>query len=190
LKKRPLPDSTSHPSVGTEGDLTARAKSRKSLDALHLTRANVETLVLSMSDLQKWGYIVEVPEGPGGDRPSGEGEIIKCERCSQPFMVKQRPEADECLYHWGRLYNRSLNGAPRSCLSLDVVCLMALQARKRVSIVVAHDLWLKVKDVFVVRMSSMNPSQRIYIPGTAFLSLDRHRSCLGMMQQLVHQTPL
>jgi RNA exonuclease 1 len=73
-----------------------------------------------MVDLQKWGYIVDIPDGPGGDRPSEEGKIAKCERCAQPFMVKRMEEADECLYHWGKPYTRSMNGR-HGFLSCDVL---------------------------------------------------------------------
>lgn len=113
LKRRPVPDSLSHPSVGTEADLQARAESRKSLDALRLTRAHLEPFVLSMADMQKWGYFVEVPDSPGGDQPSLEGKIAKCERCTQPFLVKRREEADECIYHWGKPITAKMNGEPQ-----------------------------------------------------------------------------
>lgn len=100
----------SHPSVGTEGELAARAEAEKSLQAVRITRAIMEPFMLSLEDLQKWGYLVEIPDGPGGHEPSLEGKIAKCERCAQPFMVKRMEEADECIYHWGKPYTTTVNG--------------------------------------------------------------------------------
>lgn len=63
-----------------------------------------------MEDMRKWGYFVEIPEGPGGKEPSIEGKIATCERCNQPFQVKRKEEADECIYHWGKPYTKKMNG--------------------------------------------------------------------------------
>jgi RNA exonuclease 1 len=110
LKRRPVPDSLSHTSVGTESELLARAESRKTLDSLRLTYEILEPYVLSISDLVTWGYFVQIPEGTGGDNPSQEGKVAKCERCTQPFLVKRQEEADECIYHWGKPYTTKING--------------------------------------------------------------------------------
>ncbi|EEB98479.1 hypothetical protein MPER_02002, partial [Moniliophthora perniciosa FA553] len=101
---------SSHSSVGTEAEITARAEAQKSLKALRLTRENLEPHIIPLLDLEKWGYIVKIPDGPGGDEPSKEGQMAKCERCGEPFMVKRDPKSDECLHHWGRLYTRTING--------------------------------------------------------------------------------
>jgi RNA exonuclease 1 len=110
LKRRAIPDTLSHTSVGTEGDLKAREESRAALDSLRLTREHLASLILKKSQMQDWGYVVDIPEGPGGDKPSEEGGIRNCERCSKPFIVKRMEEAEECLYHWGRPFTKSLNG--------------------------------------------------------------------------------
>ncbi|KAI0960284.1 hypothetical protein AcW1_004836 [Taiwanofungus camphoratus] len=120
LKRRPFPDSTSHPSVGTESDIATREEARKKIDALRLTASHLEHHVLSVDDMKKWGYIVEIPSGVGGDRPSEEGSVKTCERCGQPFKVKRREEADQCLYHWGKPFSTKANGEKRrvySCCS-------------------------------------------------------------------------
>ena len=57
-----------------------------------------------------WGYVVDIPEGPGGDKPSEEGGVMKCERCKQPKQVRRMEEAEECLYHWGRLLTKKVSG--------------------------------------------------------------------------------
>jgi RNA exonuclease 1 len=110
LKRRPPPDSLSHPSVGTEGDLQTREELRKSSESVHLTRSHLESLILTVKDLQKWGYVVEVPEGPGGDKQHEEGGVKPCVRCSQMFAVKKVAEAEECDYHWGRPLTTSVQG--------------------------------------------------------------------------------
>jgi RNA exonuclease 1 len=112
VKNRPIPDSPSHPSVGTEGDLQNRTNTRKSLDSLRLTPTHLEPLVMSLEDMRIWGYIVDTPDGPGNEKPTEEGGVAKCERCAQPFKVKRAEEAEECLYHWGKPYMTHVNGKP------------------------------------------------------------------------------
>lgn len=99
-----------HPSVGTEAEIAAREETRKKMEALRLSRAHLEPYVLALQELKDWGYIVEIPSGPGGDRPSDEGSIKKCDRCSQQFKVKRREEADECIYHYGKPFTTRANG--------------------------------------------------------------------------------
>ncbi|KAG6869278.1 hypothetical protein C0993_000031 [Termitomyces sp. T159_Od127] len=110
LKRRPIPDSLAHDSVGTEADLAARAEARRSRQALRLTRAHLEPHLMSTDDLQSWGYFLDVPEGPGGSEPSLEGKVAKCERCAQPFLVKRREDADQCVYHWGKPFTTKAGG--------------------------------------------------------------------------------
>jgi RNA exonuclease 1 len=126
LKRRSPPDSLSHPSVGTEGDLQAREELRKISKSIHLTRSHLDPLVLTLEDLQQWGYIVEVPEGPGGDRPHEEGGVKPCVRCSQMFVVNKIVDAEECNYHWGRPLTTTVQGkfAPKASRNL-YDCLMA-----------------------------------------------------------------
>ncbi|KAF8974468.1 ribonuclease H-like domain-containing protein [Flammula alnicola] len=110
LKRRTTPTSINHPSVGTEADIAARAEAQRSLDSLHLSSDLLESLIHPVTDLQQWGYFVEIPPGPGGEQPSIEGKIAKCERCTQYFLVKHLEEADKCVYHWGKPYNTRANG--------------------------------------------------------------------------------
>jgi RNA exonuclease 1 len=100
-----------HSSVGTELELAKREEDRKKLESLKITVSHLEPYILSQDELRQWSYIVEVPDGPGGDRPSEEGSIMKCERCSQQFKVKRRAEADECIFHWGKQFSSKANGS-------------------------------------------------------------------------------
>ncbi|KAG1752704.1 ribonuclease H-like protein [Suillus paluster] len=104
LKRRPIPTSTSHLSVGTEEDLAARAESRKKLDNLRVTRDLLKPLVMSLEDMQSWGFITEATNRVP------EGKIIQCERCTQSYMVKSNPTSEECHHHWGRLFTHKVNG--------------------------------------------------------------------------------
>ena len=110
LKRRPIPDSVSHPSVGTEAEVIARAEAQKSLESLRLSRELLEPLVHSADQLRTWGYFLDMPPGPGGDQPSLEEKIVKCDRCTQYFLVKPTEVADKCVYHWGKPYSTRVNG--------------------------------------------------------------------------------
>ncbi|RPD67194.1 ribonuclease H-like protein, partial [Lentinus tigrinus ALCF2SS1-6] len=113
LKRRPKPDSMSHPSVGTEAEVLAREEMRKKMQSLKLTAAQLEPYVLTLDELKQWGYIIEIPPGPGGDKPHEEGSIKTCERCTEKFMVKRRDEADHCRFHWGKPFSSKVNGEKR-----------------------------------------------------------------------------
>ncbi|GBE79712.1 ribonuclease H-like protein [Sparassis latifolia] len=113
LKKRSFPDHFSHPSVGTECDVTKREEARKKMEALRLTASQLEPYVLSVDEMRRWGYIVDIPPGSGGERSSEEGSIKTCERCRQQFKVKRAEEADECVFHWGKPYSSKVNGERR-----------------------------------------------------------------------------
>ncbi|KAI6163019.1 ribonuclease H-like protein [Pisolithus thermaeus] len=110
LKRRPIPSGVSHPSVGTEGDIAARIESQKQLSELRLTRTVVQPLVMTMETMRYWGYITEVPHGEGGSKPDAKNQVKQCERCGQSFTVRKDPKKDECYYHWGRPFTKSING--------------------------------------------------------------------------------
>lgn len=70
---------------------------------------------MSLDQMRKWGHIVDIPSSEGGSRPSEEGSVKTCDRCSTAFKVKQREEAsmDECVYHWGKAFSAKANGEKR-----------------------------------------------------------------------------
>jgi RNA exonuclease 1 len=104
------PRSVGDPTVGTEGDLAARIEAKKVVQSLRLTASHLQSYLLSREDMITWGYVVDIPEGPGGDKPSEEGGVMKCDRCKQPKQVRRMEEAEECVYHWGRLLTKKVNG--------------------------------------------------------------------------------
>ena len=89
-----------------------RVEERKKLNALRLTAEQLEPYVMSLDEMRKWGYIVDIPAGEGGSRPSEEGSVKTCERCSGAFKVKRKEEAsmDECVYHWGKAFSAKASG--------------------------------------------------------------------------------
>lgn len=110
LKRRSIPQSVGDPTVGTEGDLAARLEAKKAIQSLRLTSSHLQAYLLTKEEMSTWGYVVDIPEGPGGDKPSEEGGVMKCERCKQPKQVRRMEEAEECIYHWGRLLTKKVAG--------------------------------------------------------------------------------
>jgi RNA exonuclease 1 len=110
IKKRVAPDSASHASVGTEADIVARAKLKTAVDSLDLKPQHIEPHIMSLDDLQKWGYFISIPPGPGGDEPSQEGKPATCERCNQVYVVRKDPDMTECSYHPIKAYFKNISG--------------------------------------------------------------------------------
>ncbi|KAI0254695.1 ribonuclease H-like protein [Lactifluus subvellereus] len=116
LKKRPIPTSLNHPSVGTAGDLAARREEADALSNLRLTQAQLEPLLLTHEELQCWGYIVDILAewGPGGESPSADGHLFNCERCKMPYIVRPLDHdaaiANACIYHWGKALYQTIGG--------------------------------------------------------------------------------
>lgn len=122
LKKREKPDSPNHPSVGTNDELLEREAKKQELESLVLKKADLDPHVLSREQLQQWGFMIEPPPGPGGDKPSEEGNSLRCERCGQQFQVLPKEGARECNFHWGKkLTTRANDGNIRiySCCSRE-----------------------------------------------------------------------
>ncbi|KAL5527323.1 hypothetical protein ACEPAG_6114 [Sanghuangporus baumii] len=110
LKKRSKPTSLLHESVGTEGTLQKRRESHDKLRSLRLSPEHLASHVMNLEQLKTWGFMTEVPDGPGGQSPSDEGKIKQCDRCSKSFVVKRKENADVCVHHWGRVSAKRING--------------------------------------------------------------------------------
>ena len=110
LKKRSKPTSLSHESVGTEGTIKKLREAYDKLRSLSITARKLDPLVMSVEVMEQWGFMVKLPDGPGGSRPHDEGKIRKCERCAKQYVVKGKDEADFCTYHWGRALMSRFNG--------------------------------------------------------------------------------
>jgi RNA exonuclease 1 len=99
-----------HPSVGTNDEVIERNEKKEQLENLRLTTADIEALVLSKEKLVSWGYMVEIPDGPGGERLSETGNSMRCERCGERFQVIPDVDNKDCSYHWGKKLSVRANG--------------------------------------------------------------------------------
>jgi len=154
--------------VGTEDELKERAEKAKSLQALVLDRTRLEPLIMSQRDLENWGYMVDIPQGPGGDVPHMEGQVVKCERCSQPFQVCQTSSDTECLHHWGK--QRTIKADGKSGPPTFIVpCLLAqVKESEYIRAVLAQSA--RVRVAFTEDMSFTNHQWMTYIQGMHFHS--------------------
>lgn len=119
IKKRPKPKFLGHPSIGTQGTIEARKAEEELAKKSTVTRAQLQSARLSPEQLVQWGYLVEVPAGPGGTRVSDEGGEATCERCQTLFVVRaprspqeQEEMSHQCTFHWGRTYLNKVGGKP------------------------------------------------------------------------------
>ncbi|CAE6416047.1 unnamed protein product [Rhizoctonia solani] len=94
IKKRPKPDRLTHPSVGTNGAIEARKAEAEAAKNSTLQRAQLESALLTREQLIQWGYLVDVPAGPGGTRSEEECKTL----------------SERCTYHWGRTYVNRMGG--------------------------------------------------------------------------------
>ncbi len=113
LKRRPPATSVHH--TGTLEQDNARKARIEEEEKSRLTAERVERYLASRKDLQTYGYVVEVPEGEGGEQETEEGNVRKCERCGVDYLVHaDLSEADKvvCSYHFGRQIMEKIKGAP------------------------------------------------------------------------------
>lgn len=85
---------------------------------------------MSTDTMPQWRYMTEIPDGAGGSKPHAVGQIAKCERCGQPYMVTNTPTHDECTYHWGKPFSKTINGASAIVISSSLVSELYLQGEK------------------------------------------------------------
>lgn len=86
LKKRP-PASRSE-DTGTMESFESTLKERQEKEKGELKKERVEGFVHDEETLRKFGYLLEVPEGEGGDIPNEAGQKRVCDRCKGEFVVK------------------------------------------------------------------------------------------------------
>lgn len=114
LKKRPLAPSTlnvktiaHHPSLGTQSTYLAAQASLLAAASSPLTPEAIQPFVLSLDDLNKWGYLTSIPSTIGNSHPTSEGEESFCSRCDQSFTVPVGgldgiEILQKCWFHHGR----------------------------------------------------------------------------------------
>ncbi|KAI5481748.1 RNA exonuclease 1 [Pseudohyphozyma bogoriensis] len=92
LKKRSKP--TDEDECGTLEMDAERAKRREEEEKGRLTRARLGKFVAKRETMVQYDYVVDVPEGVGGDQSNEEGNVRKCERCGQDFIVAAEGDDD------------------------------------------------------------------------------------------------
>jgi RNA exonuclease 1 len=100
IRKRPPPTSTSHPSVGLQSAYIKVVSELNASAASRLTAPILAALVHPREELERYGYLVDVPDVEGGQRPTEEGLLKVCDRCKVEFIVGEA--GAKCWYHWGR----------------------------------------------------------------------------------------
>lgn len=85
LKKRP--PIVSEEDTGTLETDIQRQKSRQDREKGLISRARISRYVAPRETLSAYQYILDVPLGIGGDAPTEEGKVKKCERCPVEFIV-------------------------------------------------------------------------------------------------------
>jgi len=111
VKKRPVPDSPEHPSVGAEAARAQRNLMQNNVPApFTLTLEDVEPLIMNEETMRSHDVPMEVPPTPGGDQPSAYGEEKKCDRCGENSVIVHDRNLHACLFHWGRAMSVTTGG--------------------------------------------------------------------------------
>ncbi|GAA5826583.1 hypothetical protein JCM11251_002437 [Rhodosporidiobolus azoricus] len=111
LKKRPQARSVDE--TGTLENEAERMAKMKQEEEGRLTRKRVEKYVHRREMLEKFGYPMDVPPGPGGDRVTEEGNVRVCDRCGKEFVVKGKLGEEElhaCAFHFGSMITEKIAG--------------------------------------------------------------------------------
>ena len=70
-----------------------------------LTVSMAAALTMDREAMLAHDYIVEVPDGPGGNIPTEEGGSMKCERCAADYIVHgNMTEVRSSCFKLGNLY--------------------------------------------------------------------------------------
>lgn len=104
LKKRPPASSVND--TGTMEEYDARIKENEERLRTHLSLDRARLLTLDKDAMVKHDYITTVPSASGGNIPTEEGGVKKCDRCGTEFVVHGNlttAENNACRHHWGRL---------------------------------------------------------------------------------------
>ncbi|GAA6062967.1 hypothetical protein JCM10212_005726 [Sporobolomyces blumeae] len=111
LKKRP-PARSSHDAGTIEQDAERQAQRARDEEG-RLTRARTEGFVHDRATLERFGYMLDVPEGPGGDQITEQGKVRNCDRCKKEFVVQAElspADKEACAYHFGKMITEKIAG--------------------------------------------------------------------------------
>ncbi|GAA5973943.1 hypothetical protein JCM21900_006823 [Sporobolomyces salmonicolor] len=111
LKKRS--PARSADDAGTIEDEAERSTKQAEEKEGRLTRERVDKFLHDEETLAKFGYMLEVPDGLGGDNVTEVGNVRKCDRCGKEFTVKEElneTDRQACQYHYGRMVTEKVSG--------------------------------------------------------------------------------
>lgn len=86
LKKRSPP--TIEEECGTLEEEAIRLKAAEEFEKGRLTTERVRKFVSKKEILENYDYMIEVPPGRGGEEPTEEGNVRKCDRCGTEWGVR------------------------------------------------------------------------------------------------------
>lgn len=92
--------------TGTLEDYDQRQKEEDEAARSRLTVKKAAKLTMGRTAMLAQDFVLDKPPGPGGNIPTEEGGIQKCERCGINFVVHgamTEVEQHACVHHWGRL---------------------------------------------------------------------------------------
>ncbi|BGP40379.1 RNA exonuclease 3 [Rhodotorula kratochvilovae] len=111
LKKRPPARGVDD--AGTLEEETERMARAADEEKGRLTRKRVAKFVHAKEKLKQFDYVVDMPAGQGGDRPTEEGNMRTCDRCKNEFTVRGELSEDgrqACHFHFGRMVTEKIGG--------------------------------------------------------------------------------
>ncbi|GAA5942194.1 uncharacterized protein JCM15063_002039 [Sporobolomyces koalae] len=111
LKKRPSASRIEE--TGTMEEYEANLKQLEDAEQGRLTRVRVREFVHSNEKLEKFGYMLDVPAGPGGDIPHEVGQKRNCDRCKGEFVVLDKlthADRQACPHHYGKMISEKIGG--------------------------------------------------------------------------------
>lgn len=118
IKKRPLP--ILEKDTGTLEDEATRLKAAEEKEKGRLTKEKIKKYISTKEILIKYDYVVELPDGDGGDLETEEGYVRKCDRCGKDWMVKgilDEFDKTACSFHYGRMITEKLGGIKQRVFS-------------------------------------------------------------------------
>ncbi|GAA5978000.1 hypothetical protein JCM11641_004354 [Rhodosporidiobolus odoratus] len=99
--------------TGTLEDEVARQAKQAEEAKGRLTGERVSRFMHDREVLSRFGYLLEVPSGKGGERVTEEGNVKACDRCKRDYVVKGELGPEDlhaCAYHYGRMVTEKVGG--------------------------------------------------------------------------------
>jgi RNA exonuclease 1 len=76
-------------------DYDSKVKEREEKEKGRLTKERVKSFIHDEETLKRFGYLLEAPEGKGGDIPNEVGQKRTCDRCKLEYVVKDKGDLSQ-----------------------------------------------------------------------------------------------